>query len=198
MPRVSDAKEKILDSAMELFWLHNYGSVSVDDICKKADVKKGSFYHFYQSKADLCIACLEGHWNANLEKTDSTFSPSKSPLQRVSDYAKRAYDGQRELQEKYGVVLGCPISLVGTEIGNEDNKVRIVASEIFEKYVKYFESTLRDAVAKGISKVKNVEMRAKQIFSFSMGVMYHAKITNDVEVIKQELEPGILCLMELI
>ena len=63
MPRVSDAKEKILKAAKELFWLHNYGSVSVDDICKKSDVKKGSFYHFYKSKSDLCVACLDDHFH---------------------------------------------------------------------------------------------------------------------------------------
>lgn len=195
MPRVSDAKERILDSAMELFWLHNYGSVSVDDICKKADVKKGSFYHFYESKADLCVACLEGHWNKNLEKIDSVFSPTKSPVKRISDYAKRVYDSQRELQEEHGVILGCPISLAGTEIGNEDEKVRLLVNEIFNRYSKYFESTLRDAVAQGLTKVDDIELRSKQIFSYSMGVIYHAKIANDLSVITRELESGILNLM---
>ena len=56
MGRTSDAKEKLLHVAFDLIWQHSYGSVSVDDICERADVKKGSFYYFFPSKSDLAVA----------------------------------------------------------------------------------------------------------------------------------------------
>ncbi len=47
MGRTSVAKEKLLQVAFDLIWQQSYGSVSVDDICERAKVKKGSFYHFF-------------------------------------------------------------------------------------------------------------------------------------------------------
>ena len=195
MPRVSDAKEKILDAAKELFWINNYGSVSVDDICKKADVKKGSFYHFYESKADLCISCLDSHWEFMITVFDPVFSASKPPLQRFSDYAQKSYELQCMLKEQYGSVLGCPVNLTGTELGNEDEKIREKALEILNNVCKYYEAALRDAKAEGLIQIENVELTAKQIFSLVTGVKYHAKISNDPEVIKEELESGIMALI---
>ena len=43
MGRTSNAKERLLQVAFDLIWEQSYGSVSVDDICARAKVKKGSF-----------------------------------------------------------------------------------------------------------------------------------------------------------
>ncbi|HSH94300.1 MAG TPA: helix-turn-helix domain-containing protein, partial [Roseimicrobium sp.] len=53
MPRISDAKQRLMDAAQNLIWERSYGATSVDDICAKADVRKGSFYHFFRSKSEL-------------------------------------------------------------------------------------------------------------------------------------------------
>ena len=63
MTAVTDTKQRLLNTALKLVWEQSYGSVSVDQICEKADVRKGSFYHFFASKADLAIAAAEEHWN---------------------------------------------------------------------------------------------------------------------------------------
>ena len=49
MGRTSNAKERLLQVAFDLIWQQSYGSVSVDHICKRANVKKGSFYYFFPS-----------------------------------------------------------------------------------------------------------------------------------------------------
>ena len=50
MGRVSDAKEKLMEAVMELIHTGSYGSTTIDHICEKAGVKKGSFYYFFDSK----------------------------------------------------------------------------------------------------------------------------------------------------
>ena len=77
MGRTSDANERLMDAALDLIWEESYGSVTIDDICKRADVKKGSFYYFFSSKSDLAIAALERMWQEESKpKMDATFSPS--------------------------------------------------------------------------------------------------------------------------
>jgi len=45
MGRVSDAKERLMEAVEELIWKGSYGSTTIDQICEKAGVKKGSFYY---------------------------------------------------------------------------------------------------------------------------------------------------------
>ena len=59
MGRRNHAKEKLHQVASDLIWDNTYVSVSVNQICQKANVHKGSFYHFFRTKADLAIAAYE-------------------------------------------------------------------------------------------------------------------------------------------
>ncbi|MBC8096206.1 MAG: TetR/AcrR family transcriptional regulator, partial [Akkermansiaceae bacterium] len=49
MGRVSNAKERLMKALTELIWTGSYGSTTIDQICERAGVKKGSFYHFFDS-----------------------------------------------------------------------------------------------------------------------------------------------------
>ena len=40
MGRTSDADERLMTAARDLMWEESYGSVTIDDICKRAEVKK--------------------------------------------------------------------------------------------------------------------------------------------------------------
>ena len=59
MGRVSDAKARLMDAVSELIWSGSYGSTTIDHICEKAGVKKGSFYYFFKSKSELAAEALE-------------------------------------------------------------------------------------------------------------------------------------------
>jgi TetR/AcrR family transcriptional repressor of nem operon len=47
MGRVSDAKKRLMEAVTELIWTGSYGNTTIDHICEKAGVKKGSFYYFF-------------------------------------------------------------------------------------------------------------------------------------------------------
>src|SRR5437016_6185229 len=102
MGRVSDAKKRLLDSAIDLLWLGSYGAVPVDAICARARVQKGSFYHFFRSKDELVIAALEAHWQSRRPVLDTLFSATAPPLDRFAIYFKHVYERQLELTKKYG------------------------------------------------------------------------------------------------
>src|SRR5438874_5439607 len=83
MGRVSDAKEKLMDAVLELIWTGSYGSTTIDDICEKAGVKKGSFYYFFKSKADLAVAALDEGYKEKRAEMDGIFSSTVAPLERI-------------------------------------------------------------------------------------------------------------------
>ncbi len=51
-----------MDAVSELLWTGSYGSTTIDQICEKAGVKKGSFYYFFDSKCELAVEALEASW----------------------------------------------------------------------------------------------------------------------------------------
>src|SRR4051812_8036679 len=91
----SETKQKLLSTALDLIWENSYGSVSVDDICKRAGVLKGSFYHFFPSKAELTIAAFEDYWGVRQEQLDRVFSPRVAPMERLLTYCDQVYENQK-------------------------------------------------------------------------------------------------------
>ena len=71
---------------MDLIWPRSYGAVSVDMICKASGVFKGSFYHFFPTKADLMAAALEHYWLTNQPHFDRIFSSTVAPLEQIRKY----------------------------------------------------------------------------------------------------------------
>src|SRR4051812_49547631 len=56
-----DTRQRIIEAAMELFWLKGYGSTSIADILSRSQVNSGSLYYFFPGKQDVLIAVLEAY-----------------------------------------------------------------------------------------------------------------------------------------
>ena len=190
MGRTSNARERLLQVAFDLIWQQSYGSVSVDDICQRAKVNKGSFYHFFPSKSDLAVAAYEEHWQQSQPHYDRIFSPMVPPLERLENYCRRIYENQREKQQKTGRVLGCPFASVGCELSTQDEKIRQKAQEMFDRMCRYIETALRDAHKEGLIAADDFTARSQAIFCFVIGRLLQAKVKNDTEVLR-DLAPNI-------
>lgn len=187
MGRTSDANERLMDAALDLIWEESYGGVTIDDICKRADVKKGSFYYFFSSKSELAIAALERMWNEESKpKMDSLFSPSVEPLARITSYLEFMAEKQREIYAKHGKVLGCPVASVGSETCtcNEESAVGNKMREMFMRKRKYYESAVRDAVADGSIEPGDPAEKSVALNGLIEGTLAQARILNDPNVLK--------------
>jgi TetR/AcrR family transcriptional repressor of nem operon len=191
MGRTSDAKEKLLAVAFDLIWNHSYGTVSVDDICHQAQVNKGSFYHFFPSKADLAVAAYEEFWQQIRPELDRIFSVQVPPLERVHLWCRMIYQHQQQMAEKCGRVPGCPFCSLGCEISAFEEKIRVKTDQSFERTSRYLETMIGDAVRDGLADVPHPKQMAQNISACVMGFMTQAKIKNDVNVLL-EMEPVIL------
>ncbi len=57
--KVSETRERILETADRLFYEHGMRTVGIDRIVAEADVAKMSLYKYFPSKDDLILACLQ-------------------------------------------------------------------------------------------------------------------------------------------
>ena len=185
MGRTSDAKERLLEAALDLIWKRGYGVLTIDAICEKAGVKKGSFYYFFDSKSTLAAAALHESWySCGREVYDKIFSASVAPLDRIMNFMKSVHDEQVKVLEKHGQILGCPCFSVGSETSSEDEAIREKAREILSQQLRYFESAIRDAQAEGTAAPGDAAAKAKCLFAFFEGSLGQARIHNDISYIK--------------
>lgn len=196
MARVTDTRERLLEAALELIWKEGLGAASVDDICLAAQVRKGSFYHFFKSKADLVIAALEAHFESSRREFDRIFSPSVPPVERLRGFFSFMLERQTLRQERAGRVLGCPYASVGVSCSSEDESIRERIKQIFVTYMKYFESALRDGSADGSIRVVDVPMTVQAIFDQIEGAMAAARIQDSLGPIRN-LGPGVFMMLGL-
>jgi len=172
-----------MDAALDLIWEESYGAVTIDDICKRADVKKGSFYYFFSSKSDLAVAALERMWVQTWKpRMDQSFSPSLDPLSRLTAYLESIHQKQVEVKQQHGRVLGCPIVSVGSETSTGETGINAKIREILNRKRRYYESTIRDAVAEGQIEPCDPAEKAGALAGLIEGIVCQCRIMNDPEV----------------
>jgi TetR/AcrR family transcriptional repressor of nem operon len=192
--RESDTKQKLLQTAVTLIWESSYGSISVDDICNRAGVNKGSFYYAFKSKSDLAAAAFEDHWNKKRALMDEIFSSQVPPVDRIEKYCDRVVHEQLDKYKKTGKLCGCPFASIGSELSTQDEQIRKKAHELSERTMKYLASALRDAAAEGALEAEDPVELARQVFCYAGGLIMQAKIENNPEVLKC-LKKGIFRLL---
>ncbi len=194
MGRTSNAKERLMEAVAELFWTLSYDRTTIDQICEKAGVRKGTFYYFFDGKAALAEAALEAEWEKYRPQLDALFSASIPPLERLRRHGEFAVREQAQLKVQYGSVLGCPLCTLGTEISTQDNRLRRRIQAIMEYGLSYLETAFRDAHAAGEVHVPDVPAKARLIHAFQLGLLTQARICNDLGVL-DELTSGTFAIL---
>jgi TetR/AcrR family transcriptional repressor of nem operon len=85
--RMAPARQKLLDAALAVIREKGYVATTVDELCGRAGVAKGSFFHHFDGKEALAVAAAN-YWS---ETTGALFASApyhahKDPLDRVLGY----------------------------------------------------------------------------------------------------------------
>lgn len=190
MGRTSDAKEKLIQTALTLIWQNSYHAVGVKEICQKAGVKAGSFYYFFPSKQDLALAALESHWNqATKDVLEPAFHPDIPPLQRIQKLFEQVHALHAAHQQEHRTVLGCAFGSFAGELGPgaEDEALRRYIDTVFARIGSYFENALYQAVTNGDTSLTASEVPdvARALVAYYEGMLLLARTSNDAEIIRR-------------
>jgi AcrR family transcriptional regulator len=140
MPRPSRSRNRILDSAHRLFWLHGYHAASLDDILQGARASTGSFYYHFHSKAHILLSLLDEYIRAFQPSVMAPAgSQSPDPVERVM-YVLTHYRGTLM---KTNFRCGCLLGKVALEI--PENQLLEKVSSCFHTWTAAVERSLQDA-----------------------------------------------------
>jgi TetR/AcrR family transcriptional repressor of nem operon len=195
MGRPSDAKARLLESAMELMYARGYTAVGVQEICAHAGVQKGSFYYFFPSKRTLALAVIEAYGQRVRAMWQDAMAPDGPLLERLQRVFARAYTTHRTLVEATGQMHGCPIGNLALELSGQDEDLRQRLHATFTSWTEAVADVLRQAVTAGELPALDTSITAQAVVAYFEGVLMLAKIQNDPDVM-QRLAHGALHLVE--
>ena len=194
----TDTKAKLIQTATDLIWQSSYGSVSVDDICNQAGVKKGSFYYYFPSKADLAVAVMEESYKCYEPEMTSVFSETVSAVERFERLATFVYDKQIEAYNQYGRVCGCPFASLGSEMAGNDEAIRQKADEIFQRQEHLLVETLKELVIDAqLPSDTDLAGIASEIHTFILGQVMVARIQNDLTNLREDVKNGLFRIINI-
>ncbi|MFT3726959.1 MAG: TetR/AcrR family transcriptional regulator [Terricaulis sp.] len=128
----ASARDKIVQAAMELFWLKGYNSTSIADLLSRTQLNSGSLYHVFPSKQDVLIGVLEAYRDGIGEMLlEPAWGAIEDPIERI--FALLAYyrTGIVETDHTYG----CPIGSLALELHEPDPQVRDLLAANFSAWI---------------------------------------------------------------
>ncbi len=197
VPQTLPTRDRLIEAAATLMRRQSYSTVSVDDICRAADVKKGTFYHHFPSKIELALATFDHIWaEGRAEFVACVNDTTRSPIDRLARFAEGIVECHRDTFRREGKVYGCPLCNAGSEMGAQDEQIRQKMALIFEDAVALFADLVAEMPAHQNSTRPQCIETARAMMCFMMGVEYQAKVANNPEVIARDLLPGLVRLID--
>jgi len=170
------ARDKIIQAAMELFWLKGYNSTSIADLLSRTQLNSGSLYHVFPSKQDVLIGVLEAYRDGiEAMLLEPAWSQVEDPIERI--FALLA--SYRMMIVDSDCAYGCPIGSLALELHEPDPSVRTLLAQNFEKWTAAIERCVADA---GKRLPKRIDKRALAQFVLTTmeGGVMQARTHRDV------------------
>ncbi|MCA9792282.1 MAG: TetR/AcrR family transcriptional regulator [Candidatus Eremiobacteraeota bacterium] len=183
MGRTSDARERLLDSALELISSRSYNDVGVQELCQHSGVKKGSFYHFFESKRELVLAVLDRRAEEYRADLQALFSRPIPPLEKIASLFDSACENSRQCKSQRGLMVGCCFGNLAVEMSTLDETIRARLEEIFEERVGFIQKALEEAMELGHLPRGDANILARSVMAFLQGATAIAKTRNEPELI---------------
>ncbi|GAA3609348.1 TetR/AcrR family transcriptional regulator [Flavivirga amylovorans] len=133
-------KERIIETASDLFYHNGYNQTGINQIIAEAGVAKASMYQHFRSKEDIAVAYLidrHSMWMGKLFDYLSTENTSKGKVIRCFDFLT---DWLCEVDFR-----GCGWQNIITDLPSDHDKIRDQAINHKNEIRHYIHSLLKDA-----------------------------------------------------
>ena len=173
----------LLDKGIELLWAKGYNATSVNDIVKAANIPKGSFYFYFDSKEDFTVKALEKYFDEQFPPMlDILQNQTVSPKQRVLNF----YEFRTKmLMEEMNCKRGCMGCNMANEMAEHSEAIRNIIAAKGEMIKTYISDAI--AAAQESGELKNtIDPRdlTEFIEDAGKGAMTTMKEMNDAYPVK--------------
>lgn len=94
-------KEQIEQKAMELFWKHGFKKITIDEICRKANVSRKTFYTFFDNKNALIIYLYRKTIDQAYAEYDKVIKSNISFSEKLEKLLNQKIEGTKNLSMEF-------------------------------------------------------------------------------------------------
>ena len=150
----TDAKERVLRAASELFYRQGYHSTTVDQVIKLAKVSKPTVYSYFPHKEDLCLGYLEERTRHEIALMEATMKAAKTPRDRYLAIIRHAGDRIRSWDYR-----GCGFMNMLAEIPNAHSPI-VQASQAYIEATRSLIATVVDDLKESSPEYAHLDVRS--------------------------------------
>jgi TetR/AcrR family transcriptional regulator, transcriptional repressor for nem operon len=184
------SRERVIQTALHLFYTEGFHSVGTNQICSEAKVNKSTLYHLFPSKVDMILAALEVYAN-EVNRKFMQISRSKVPAkQKLEQIFETPFQTNQDLMEKFGNAKGCFVGNTALELAGGEERVRMYITQVFQTWAKTIEPVIEELTicqSQGSAKDNNVDTLkvSHSIIAYLEGAILLAKAHNDPQKIRE-------------
>lgn len=139
--RVSEPRERLLQTAAQLFYREGITGVGVDRVLAEAGVTRATMYRHFAGKEALVVAYLELE-DATIRGYFASAADGVSPDSDPAELVERVIDGIADDAARYHT-RGCPFINASAEYPDPHSAVR----DVVRGHREWFRATLTEVVA---------------------------------------------------
>jgi TetR/AcrR family transcriptional repressor of nem operon len=148
-PETPDTRTRLIEAATTLVFERGYNAVGVQEVCERAQVKKGSFYHFFPSKQALVVNAIERRWQTFKLALEGAASLRVPPLERFGFVFATLHQQYEARLEAGAAITGCPFGSLALEVSAHDPTLRAALQAVFDEWTALFEGVFQEALERG-------------------------------------------------
>ena len=180
-----ESKTKLLDAALHVIRAKGYAATTVDDICHKAGVTKGSCFHHFKSKDELALDAAS-YWGTMSQAlfAAAPYRKLEDPLDRLLGYV----DFRREILQGDLPDYTCLAGTLVQEIYATHPDIREACSRTMSSHIAELTRDVEAAKNLYAPKAKwSAESVGYFIQTVVQGSFIFAKATQGPEVVRENL-----------
>ena len=128
---LQDTRAVLIRTGVAVLTEKGYSAVGLDEILRLAQVPKGSFYHYFESKEAFGQALISAYAEYFARKLDRWFlDEATPPLQRLRNFVADAQAGMT----RHAFRRGCLVGNLGQEMGSLPESFRAQLVQVFEDW----------------------------------------------------------------
>ncbi len=101
MRKKEPKRDVILKSAKELYWKYGFKRVSVEEICKKAEISKMTFYRFFSSKIEVAKGIFDKEMQEGILKFRSVMQEDIHPGEKIKKIILLNTEGTNNMSSEF-------------------------------------------------------------------------------------------------
>jgi len=170
-----NSKDKLLDVTFREIYVNGYSATSVDKILKKANMNKGSMYHFFKSKKALTLAMIEENLSTYMRnKYEPLLTHEKNFIDEIIKLLKQ--------KDGFDFVNGCKLNNLVQELSPIDSDFKNALEKVYVNFESIFEEVLVKAINLGEIKHDDPKALSMYIVASLEGCLGTAKKSHDGKV----------------